>query len=125
MVVAHLTHHGDCGPRARWRWRAPSNQGRVQKTGQLKRAHRSVDPQHPSPIKAGRLINELKMLAENIGSLPRVEHSPDPTDDFLLALSEAGKADYLVTGDKGGLLALDCHKATRITSASDFAAWFV
>ena len=27
---------------------------------------------------------------------------PDPSDDFLLALSEAGKADYLVTGDKGG-----------------------
>ena len=76
------------------------------------------------PYKAGRLINELKMLAENIGSLPRVERSPDPTDDFLLALSEAGKADYLVTGDKGGLLALDRHKATRIISASDFAAWF-
>ena len=35
-----------------------------------------------------------------------MERSPDPTDDFLLALSEAGKADYLVTGDKSGLLAL-------------------
>jgi hypothetical protein len=53
-----------------------------------------------------------------------VIRSPDPTDDFLLAMSEAGKADYLVTGDKGGLLALDCHKATRIISASDFAALF-
>jgi uncharacterized protein len=56
--------------------------------------------------------------------LPRVERSPDPTDDFLLALSEAGNADYLVTGDKGGLLALDRHKATRIISARDFAALF-
>jgi uncharacterized protein len=48
----------------------------------------------------------------------------DPTDDFLLTLSEAGKADYLVTGDKSGLLALNRHKATLIVSASDFAARF-
>ena len=76
------------------------------------------------PYKAGSLVNEIKELAENIGSLPRVHRSPDPTDDFLLALSQAGKADYLVTGDKGGLLALDRHKGTRIISASDFAALF-
>src|ERR1039457_3787533 len=31
--------------------------------------------------KASRLINELKELAENTGSLPRVERSCDPTDD--------------------------------------------
>ena len=45
-------------------------------------------------------------------------------DDFLLALSEAGKADYLVTGDKSGLLALEHHKGTRIVSARAFAALF-
>jgi len=76
------------------------------------------------PYKAGRLVNQLKELAETIGPLPRVERSPDPTDDFLLALSEAGKADYLVTGDKSGLLALTRHQATRIVSARDFAALF-
>jgi predicted nucleic acid-binding protein len=53
--------------------------------------------------------------------LPRVRRSPDPTDDFLLALSEAGKADYLVTGDKSGLLSLARHAGTRIVSASEFA----
>ena len=68
------------------------------------------------------MVNELRELAETIGSLPRVERSSDPTDDFLLALSEAGKADYLVTGDKSGLLALTRHVATRIVSARDFAA---
>jgi predicted nucleic acid-binding protein len=78
--------------------------------------------EHIKPYKAGRLVNEIKALAEAIGPLPRVERSPDPTDDFLLALSEAGKADYLVTGDKGGLLALDRYKATRIISTSDFVA---
>jgi uncharacterized protein len=73
------------------------------------------------PYKAGRLVNALKELAETIGPLPRVERSSDPTDDFLLALSEAGKADYLVTGDKSGLLSLARHEGTRINSASEFA----
>jgi putative PIN family toxin of toxin-antitoxin system len=76
------------------------------------------------PYKAGRLVNQIKRLADDVGSLPRVERSPDPTDDFLLALSEGGKADYLVTGDKSGLLALDRHKDTRIVSAREFAALF-
>ncbi len=76
------------------------------------------------PQKAGGLVNELKEVAEMVGSLPRTERSSDPTDDFLLALCAAGKADYLVTGDKGGLLALRRHKTTRIISARDFAAMF-
>ena len=76
------------------------------------------------PYKASGLVNELKELAEIIAPLPRVKRSLDPTDDFLLALSEAGKTDYLVTGDKGGLLALDRHKNTRVVSARDFAALF-
>jgi hypothetical protein len=76
------------------------------------------------PYKAGHLVNELKELADTIGPLPRVERSPDPTDDFLLALAEAGKADYLITGDKMGLLSLDRHGVTRIISASEFTALF-
>jgi len=77
------------------------------------------------PYKAGVLVNELKELAEMIGALPHVKRSSDSTDDFLLALSEAGKADYLVTGDKDGLLALGRHKITRILRATDFAALLV
>jgi len=77
------------------------------------------------PHKAGRLVNQIQRFAEDVGALPRVERSPDPMDDFLLAMCEAGKADYLVTGDKSGLLFLDRHKTTQIVSASDFAALFV
>jgi len=73
------------------------------------------------PYKAGGLVNEMKQLAEIVDTLPRVRRSPDPTEDFLLALSEAGRADYLVTGDKSGLLKLKLHKATRIVSARAFA----
>jgi predicted nucleic acid-binding protein len=38
-----------------------------------------------------------------VGALPSAERSSDPMDDFLLGLCEACQADYLVTGDKGGL----------------------
>ncbi|HEY2547854.1 MAG TPA: putative toxin-antitoxin system toxin component, PIN family [Candidatus Acidoferrum sp.] len=73
------------------------------------------------PYKAGRLINQIKKLALQIPSLPRVQRSPDPDDNFVLALAEAGAADYLVTGDKSGLLTLRRHKATAIVAARDFA----
>jgi putative PIN family toxin of toxin-antitoxin system len=76
------------------------------------------------PHKAGRLVNQIKQLAQDVGALPPVKRSSDPQDDFLLAMAEAGQADYLVTGDKSGLLALGTHKATRIITASDFAALF-
>ena len=76
------------------------------------------------PYKAGGLVDELKKLAEGVEALPRVHRSPDLSDDFLLALCEAGRADYLVTGDKSGLLALEQHSGTRIVSARAFAALF-
>ncbi len=74
------------------------------------------------PYKAGRLVNQIKKLAEEVGELPRVKRSPDSCDNFLLALAEAGHADYLVTGDKSGLLVLANHKSMRIITAREFAA---
>jgi len=41
----------------------------------------------------------------------------------LLALAEAGNADYLVTGGQKRLLALSSHKSTRIITARDFAGF--
>lgn len=73
------------------------------------------------PHHAGRLVNNLRNMAEMIAPLPRVERSDDPTDNFLLAMAEAGEADYLVTGDKGGLLVLRRHGGTRILSVREFA----
>ena len=74
------------------------------------------------PHHAGRLVNDLKRYAESVDPLPRVERSPDPNDDFLLAASEAGRADYLVTGDKSGLLSLHKHEGTKILPAREFAS---
>jgi putative PIN family toxin of toxin-antitoxin system len=76
------------------------------------------------PHETGKLMNRLRQNAEMIESLPHVARSSDPTDDFLLALCEAGAADYLVAGDKSGLLSLKRHKTTKILSATAFASLF-
>lgn len=41
-----------------------------------------------------------------VTSLPIVSYSPDPDDNIILATAIAGKADYLVSGDKSDLLKL-------------------
>ncbi|MFQ3665635.1 MAG: putative toxin-antitoxin system toxin component, PIN family [Sphingomonadaceae bacterium] len=58
------------------------------------------------PSEAGRLVNQIAMLADMPARLPLVQRSKDPRDDFLLALCEAGAVDRLVTGDKDDLLSL-------------------
>lgn len=63
------------------------------------------------------MVNDIRALALMCDPLPRVTGSSDPDDDFLLAASQAGRAEYLVTGDKGGLLALKKHGVTRILTA--------
>ena len=63
----------------------------------------------------------MRRFAVFVARLPKVTRSPDPDDDFLLALAEAGRADYLVTGDKAGLPPPRTHRGTRIVAARDFA----
>ncbi len=73
------------------------------------------------PAAAGTLLNELRKIAQRIGKLPKVKRSPDSGDDYLLALAQAAAADYLVTGDRSGLLALKRHGNTRIVTARQFS----
>jgi len=73
------------------------------------------------PHKAGRLVNDIREFAEIVDALPKVQRSPDPTDDFLVALCEGGSAEYLVTGDMSGLLTIGRHRGTQIVTARDFA----
>lgn len=69
------------------------------------------------PAEAGRMVNDLKRLAMGVDKLPAVALSPDPYDNFLLAMAEAAQADLLVSGDKRHLLALGHHRGTRILTA--------
>jgi hypothetical protein len=57
-----------------------------------------------------------------IARLPKVEISPDPADNFLLGIAQAAGADFLVSGDKDGLLKIGRHRKTRIVSVADFVS---
>ena len=69
------------------------------------------------PAIAGGLVNDLRHFAGLLTELPDVDVSEDPADNFLLAMAEAGRADYLATGDKRHVLTLKRHGATRIVTA--------
>jgi uncharacterized protein len=68
-----------------------------------------------APALSGRLVNRLRTVAVVVGKLPQLDVSPDPDDNYLLALAEAGHVQFLVTGDKM-LLSLRHHKSTRIVT---------
>lgn len=72
--------------------------------------------QRLSPALAGRLVNQLRDLAVIVTPLPEVTASPDPYDNFLRATAQAGRANFLVTGDKSGLLNLLIFGGTPILS---------
>lgn len=61
-------------------------------------------------------------LAELVIDLPDVRVSRDPDDDKFLATADAGRADYLVTGDVGHLLNLHNYKGVAIISPREFVS---
>lgn len=66
---------------------------------------------------AGRLINDLRSLAAQVKPARRISASKDPDDNVLLGLAVAAKAEWLVTGDKAGLLSLLRFRQVRIVTA--------
>jgi putative PIN family toxin of toxin-antitoxin system len=74
-----------------------------------------------SPALAGRFVNHLRDLAITVKKLPKIDLAPDPDDNYLLALAEAGHAQFLVTGDRP-LLALKRHKSTHIVTPAALIA---
>lgn len=75
-----------------------------------------------APALAGRLVNEVRALSDMIDNLPMVDVSPDPWDNYLLALAQKGHADFLVTGDKNDLLSLTRHAGTAIVTVREMLA---
>ena len=66
---------------------------------------------------AGRFVNQIRAEALILDKLPHIDRSADPADNFLLSMAEAGEADYLVSGDRRGVLAIAQHGRTQIVTA--------
>ena len=63
------------------------------------------------------LLDNISSIAEIQTDLPTVTLSPDPNDDMILATALAGRADYLVSGDKKDLLSLGSVQNIPIITA--------
>jgi uncharacterized protein len=71
------------------------------------------------PARVGRFIRDLHHFADVLRRLPRVDRSSDWADNFLLAMAQSGRADYLVSGDRRGVLTLISHGPTHIVRARE------
>jgi uncharacterized protein len=85
-----------------------------------------VRPKHQAsrsftPDEVARYCRDLLAVAELVGDLPNIEAVPDdPKDNPIVATAVAGRADYLVTGDKAHLLPLGEYQGIRIVSPREF-----
>ncbi|MFK0380253.1 putative toxin-antitoxin system toxin component, PIN family [Pandoraea sp. NPDC090278] len=75
--------------------------------------------------RVGTMINNIQraVVLNTLPPLPSDINADDPNDAFLLAMSLAGEADYLVTGDRrAGLLQRGTIGRTRIVTPTTFCA---
>lgn len=70
---------------------------------------------------AGELVNQLRLRATMVTPISGIDASPDPGDNFLLGMAQAGTANYLVSGDKRHVLDLKRWQGTHIVTARRMA----
>ena len=73
----------------------------------------------------GRFVNLLRDKAIVLEKLSEVEHSPDPNDNPILAAAIDAQVQYVVSGDKGDVLALEKVEGIPIITAREFAHLFM
>jgi putative PIN family toxin of toxin-antitoxin system len=71
------------------------------------------------PAEVGWLVNRIRERALMVQRLPDIDVANDPADNFLLAMANKAGAEYIVTGDKAGLLTLKQHGVTRLVGVSE------
>jgi putative PIN family toxin of toxin-antitoxin system len=69
-----------------------------------------------APAEIGWLVNRIRERAVLVKRLPNIDAADDPGDNYLLAMAVVGEAEYLVTGDKSDLLALERHGGTHLVT---------
>ena len=75
------------------------------------------------PHRIGTMVNNMQraIVLETLPDLPDSVELSDPHDSFLLAMVQAGEADWLVTGDqRAGLLQRGNFGRTRIGTPAGF-----
>lgn len=81
-----------------------------------------ISPHGLQPHRVGTMINRLHR-AVVLGQHTSEHPTADPDDAFLLAMAEAGHADYLITGDRrAGLLQRGRVGRTQIVTPSVFCS---
>lgn len=65
------------------------------------------------------MLNSLYDFALIAPEIPEVNYSPDQDDNLIIATAIAGKANFIVTGDKQDLLKLKLVQDISIVTASD------
>nr|WP_295929222.1 putative toxin-antitoxin system toxin component, PIN family [uncultured Dyadobacter sp.] len=83
-------------------------------------AHRDKFRTRVTVEEADQFIESLKVRLKPIVVSSVVEASPDPNDNFILALAKDGQADYIVTSDKPGLLNLESFESIPIVRLQRF-----
>ena len=77
------------------------------------------------PHRVGTMVNNMRgsIMLDALSPLPEGIKVNDPNDALLLAMAQAGEADYLVTGDhRAGLLQRGSIGRTRIVTPATFCA---
>ena len=75
------------------------------------------------PHRIGTMVNNMQraVVLETLPELPEAIELNDPHDSLLLAMAQAGEADWLVTGDhRAGLLQRGNFGRTRIGTPAGF-----
>ena len=71
------------------------------------------------PREAAALLDNLSAVGVVATDLPDVDASPDPDDNLILAAAMVGRADLIVSGDKGHMLALGQVEGIPIVTARE------
>jgi len=75
-----------------------------------------------APADIGWLVNRIRERAFLVKRLSRIDVTDDAGDNYLLAMAAAGEAEYLATGDKSDLLALERYSGTQLVTVQQLVS---
>ena len=71
------------------------------------------------PQAASVLLANMQEMAEMVTGLRKVDYSPDPDDNWIIATALQGGAEYIVSGDKRDMISITSVEDIKIMTAND------